>query len=302
MTEISGTQFRLCYYSDGIPFAFMTSIGERLREERLRRGLTIDAVAAQTKISPAMLEAIETENFDRLPGGFFVRSFVKQYASALALDENEFNDELDRLTSAERPQPAPPPSFFRPEIERGSVTGVAERYRGGSRPLGSLIAFLLIMAACSGIYALWQRTQRVQPETAPVATAPAPPPAVAPAETPKSPAVGGESPAAPPTPQPAKDAPVRVDIRASEEVWIRVNKGVDLEYEGMLAPAESRSFTAAEPITVRIGRPAGVEVTWNGKPTGPLEPASSPITLEFTPETFRIVRATPPAPPENEPL
>jgi cytoskeleton protein RodZ len=271
----------------------MTSIGERLREERLRRGLTVAEIAEQTKINSGMLEAIETENFDRLPGGFFVRSFVRQYARALGIPESEFDAELDLLTVAEPSSPPPQPSF-RPIIDRRPVTGVTGRYTAGSRqPLGSLIVFLLIVAACTGIYALWQNTREpdtvasVQP-AAPVPAEPAPIP-------PRNPPATDEPTPAPP-PIPAPTVPVRVDIRAMEEpVWIRVTKGPDTEFEGTLAPGESRSFTADEAITMRIGRPGSVEVVWNGKTTGPLQPAASPITLEFTAETYRIVRAAPPA-------
>jgi cytoskeletal protein RodZ len=46
----------------------MTSIGERLREERLRRGLGVEQIAERLKINPSMLTAIETGDLDRLPG------------------------------------------------------------------------------------------------------------------------------------------------------------------------------------------------------------------------------------------
>ena len=70
----------------------MTSVGETLRRERLRTGLDLHKVAEDTKISVRMLELIEADQFDKLPGGVFARSFVGQYARALGLDADDHPD------------------------------------------------------------------------------------------------------------------------------------------------------------------------------------------------------------------
>src|SRR3974377_15403 len=67
----------------------VNSIGGILRSERLRRNKSLDVIAAETKISRATLEAIESDRFDSLPGGAYRRGFVRQYARALGLDEEE---------------------------------------------------------------------------------------------------------------------------------------------------------------------------------------------------------------------
>src|SRR5208283_934577 len=65
----------------------MTSVGETLRRERLRRNLELGQISEELKISSRMLAAIEDEKFERLPGGVFSRSFVRQYARYLGMDE-----------------------------------------------------------------------------------------------------------------------------------------------------------------------------------------------------------------------
>src|SRR5262249_40811836 len=45
--------------------------GIMLREERLRKGLSLEEISRQTRISPRSLEAIEGQSFDRLPGVVF---------------------------------------------------------------------------------------------------------------------------------------------------------------------------------------------------------------------------------------
>src|SRR5690348_7204090 len=83
----------------------MTSVGETLRHARLKRNLELSRISSELKISSSMLKAIEENRFDKLPGGVFARSFVRQYARFLELDENEIMGELNRFL--EPPPPVP---------------------------------------------------------------------------------------------------------------------------------------------------------------------------------------------------
>jgi cytoskeleton protein RodZ len=49
----------------------MTSVGETLRRERLKRNLDLDHITHELKISRRLLNAIESDQYDRLPGGVF---------------------------------------------------------------------------------------------------------------------------------------------------------------------------------------------------------------------------------------
>jgi cytoskeleton protein RodZ len=65
------------------------TIGEQLRLAREGRGISLREISDQTRISMHYLEAIETDDFKRLPGGIFNRSFVKAYARHVGYDEKE---------------------------------------------------------------------------------------------------------------------------------------------------------------------------------------------------------------------
>src|SRR3954467_2108540 len=79
----------------------MTSIGDTLRSERFRRGLTLQEVAAEIKVRPRLLEAIEEDAFCRLPCPMLARSFVRQYARAMCVDEQEAVTQVNlRLSEA----------------------------------------------------------------------------------------------------------------------------------------------------------------------------------------------------------
>ncbi len=74
----------------------MNSVGERLRHERLKSGLELEALSKLTRIRQSYLEAIETGSTDDAPNGFFYRSFVRQYATALGVPAGEIEAELER--------------------------------------------------------------------------------------------------------------------------------------------------------------------------------------------------------------
>jgi cytoskeletal protein RodZ len=65
------------------------SLGDLLRETRIKLGLDLEAVAEGTRISPKNLRAIEESNFAALPAEVFTRGFYTLYAKCLALDPAE---------------------------------------------------------------------------------------------------------------------------------------------------------------------------------------------------------------------
>src|SRR5262249_34242642 len=65
------------------------SIGEQLRLAREERGIPLREICEQTRISVHYLEAIEANDYKRLPGGVFNRSFIKAYAKCVGYDERE---------------------------------------------------------------------------------------------------------------------------------------------------------------------------------------------------------------------
>lgn len=72
------------------------TIGEQLRLAREGRGIPLREISDQTRISMHYLEAIETNDYKRLPGGIFNRSFVKAYARYVGYDEKEAVDGYTR--------------------------------------------------------------------------------------------------------------------------------------------------------------------------------------------------------------
>jgi cytoskeletal protein RodZ len=80
------------------------SIGEKLRLARETRGIALRDISDQTRISMRYLEAIESDDYRRLPGGIFNRSFIRAYAKFIGYDEDQAIDEYAR-TLRERGEP-----------------------------------------------------------------------------------------------------------------------------------------------------------------------------------------------------
>ena len=71
------------------------TIGEVLRLARISQGLSLEELQRKTDIQLDLLEALETDNFDKLPNLFYTRSFLRKYAWAVELDENIVLDAYD---------------------------------------------------------------------------------------------------------------------------------------------------------------------------------------------------------------
>ena len=301
----------------------MTSIGETLRRERLRRGWNLEQVARETRIGLHLLEAIEADQFDRLPGGVFARNFVRQYAQMLELDD-------EAMIAAFRHQfeepPEPPPSESERAPMRLPRVLPLEDFRQRLGPGSSVSAFVtlvLVILACAGVYRYWQRDRgaKTTPRTAavlskpPVAvTQPAvkkpsapdrPKPDFRPAElsengtirVPDKPAPPPG--AAPPAPQTAEVFPaaMRVAFTATEPVWVSIKSDGTRTYTGTLEVQQQRQFNASRKMTVLVGNAGSLEISLNGKPVGPIGPRGEIRLLVLTPQGAHVVPRTPPTPP-----
>ncbi|WP_404427693.1 helix-turn-helix domain-containing protein [Ureibacillus chungkukjangi] len=74
----------------------LTELGTRLKEARLSKGYSLDDLQEITKIQKRYLVAIEEGNYSIMPGTFYVRAFIKQYAEAVGLDAEEVLSEFKK--------------------------------------------------------------------------------------------------------------------------------------------------------------------------------------------------------------
>ncbi|WP_172369660.1 RodZ domain-containing protein [Sporosarcina jiandibaonis] len=102
----------------------MTGLGDRLREARIAKGYSLDDLQSITKIQKRYLSGIENEEFGSMPGSFYVRAFIKQYAEAVGLDADEmlllYRDSSGKLELKEEEQQHAPQTLSRRSNLRSS--------------------------------------------------------------------------------------------------------------------------------------------------------------------------------------
>jgi transcriptional regulator with XRE-family HTH domain len=113
--------------------------GVRLRQERERRKISLDSIAATTKVNVALFEGLERGDVSRWPSGIFRRSFVRAYASAIGLDPDAVVREFLETFPDPEPQPVEtaitePKREPAPEVRTGlrlKVADTAWAFAGG---------------------------------------------------------------------------------------------------------------------------------------------------------------------------
>jgi cytoskeletal protein RodZ len=139
----------------------MKSVGEMLRRERIQSGLDLATLSSRTRISERYLEAIESGTAADLPGGFFYRSFVRQYATALGMDSDGLEAELERVRQADEPilTAALEELKFPLKTPDAIVTEENRRYLGSGRISTYLILLIAVLAGCSAFYVWWRNLE-----------------------------------------------------------------------------------------------------------------------------------------------
>lgn len=245
----------------------MTSFGASLRRERELRGVSLQEIAASTKIGVSMLKAIEEDRFDKLPQGLFVRGFVREYARFLALDEQKILTELSFHASQ---APVAEPVSREP----------------GSRISSRLAARLVNGGLIAGVFGLVvililsPRFSARTPAASPVPAVDAPPPTAAPSLAAVAPEMQGTQVASngtsvlPGTSVSTQASvlpqPLQLTLTATEDCWIGLDVGGDRVENRVLKKGESFSIVARQNASLAVGNAGGLLVAIDSGPARPL--------------------------------
>lgn len=125
------------------------SLGDYLREMRMKKGLDLEAVAEGTRISPKNLRAIEEGNFAALPAEVFTRGFYTLYAKCLALDPGEILEmyKKERKNLPKDSHATPPPNRLAENLKNLADPP-------SSSPL-TYIGFILLLLLLFGAFLCW---------------------------------------------------------------------------------------------------------------------------------------------------
>jgi cytoskeletal protein RodZ len=127
------------------------NFGEHLRREREMRGVSLDEITTATRIGTRFLQALENEQWDKLPGGIFNRGFVRAVAHYLGLNEEAILGEYTLATGDTGAISMVPPVRTTPANRTPLIA--AGRGRWAMWVAGILLA---IAVAAGGFYG-WRR-------------------------------------------------------------------------------------------------------------------------------------------------
>jgi cytoskeleton protein RodZ len=234
------------------------TVGERLKAARKTSGLSLEDIAAQTRIPQRHLESIETADWEKLPAPTYTVGFAKSYASAVGLDRAEVGDQLREEMGGQR--------FASSQSE---VIEAADPARTMPKWLviGAIVAVILIVVLMSAL-----NRRSLEPAATNAPAAPAPTSTAAPA------------PAAQQAPAPAVSAQGPVVLSATGPAWIEVTDGGSTLFQGELQPGQTYAVppTATAPL-LKAGKPEALRITVGSAvapPVGPAGKVASKVSLK----------------------
>lgn len=253
------------------------SLGEKLRQAREERGISISEVAEQTRISSLYLKSIEDDNYKPLPGGIFNKGFVKAYAKYVGIDEQEALQDYARLVAQNEEVVDEGPPRYRPEV-------LTDEARTASSMIPTIVFAGIILALMTGGILFVVNYVQNQPDSPAVVTNSSNTATNVIANT-----------AADATSTPAATAnEIRLEFRAlSEKVSVTSTVDGTLAYDEV-SPDAPKTYTAQQGLKLRYYRGFAdkVQITLNGKQlAAPPPPARGNIEFEITRDNVAQIMA-----------
>ncbi|MGB0563428.1 MAG: helix-turn-helix domain-containing protein [Spirulinaceae cyanobacterium] len=237
----------------------LKELGDYLREVRMHRGLTIAAVAEQTRIQARLVRAIESADVEELPEPIYIQALIHRIGDAVGVEGKTLAGAFPTHPNLRAIKPSWKP------VKKPWM-----------RPFHMYLVYVTVMiAVVSGLSIIVQspRSQfaesdpNPEPQT-PVATAPTPVVQEAIAE---------------PQPSVAPDQ-VTVTMKLEEDSWVKITADGSVAFEGTLAKGEERTWQAQDEITIRAGNAGAVVVKSNNAPEAkPLGDPGAVQTVTYEP-------------------
>jgi cytoskeleton protein RodZ len=277
----------------------LKEIGGYLRQLREERPLSVEDIAAITRIRVPMLEALESGNLDRLPELIYVKGFIRRYGEALGIDGKSLSDRLSpsaqqlvqeaatpKKTAPKVTPPAVPveknatkpsqslPKAATPAQPARAILKAANPAQPAKKSVFGLSLWLGLLAGVScglgGLGYLFLSRPPANNQAIEPAPEISPSPVVLP------------SPVA--SPVPARATPLSVTVSIDNPAWLRVRADGKTLQEGILKPGTKQTWTANKTLNIRTGNAGGVQFSLNDRPAEVMGPLGQIADRTFTAE------------------
>lgn len=257
-----------------------TDIGSRIKEAREQRGLTVRDIADTTKIAPSALNAIERNDFARLPGGVYSRAYLRAFATEVGLDPDELTREYRAGFESDVDEQPPPPR--------------KAQWLDHVRPVHLVLTVLLAAGFLVGGSAILKR-----PDVAPASS-----------DEPVTLAAVEADRQQDPVPRSAREATadaafaakaavsdagarsLQLEIRFIRSCWVSAwADGTRVVYR-LMQPGERALVDARRAITLRLGDAGAVDYSLNGVTGRPLGSDGEAVTVRITGDGLQMTSIT----------
>ena len=262
----------------------MAMLGDILRREREKQGLTLKDVEEETSIRTLYIDAIENGQYDVLPGEVYVRGFIKNYAAFLKLDANELLEAYRQencTTEPAMPQedlaanpPVAPKEKYVSESFINDYSKSDNDFKDRVARSRSTQKYFVLMAVMvvflGGAYYFFTGDNDTTDDKSK--------PAVS---------MGQKQPTAEPkTEQKAATADTQQEVivkaQFTDRCWTKVEADGKTVFEGTVDKGKTFSWNGKNKIIMTAGNAGAVAVTVNGKSQGKLGAVGEVVEKEFS--------------------
>ena len=219
----------------------MPSLGEELKKERESRGISLKEISNETKISLRLLEALEKDQLDILPGKFFNKAIIQSYAGYLGLDKdhvlNMYSETSHLQEQAQKTK----------QIRRETAPIISRRTK---KFINFALVVIILSASILIIFFTFKKKEVPPPieEVKPVL--------ILQEEAP---------PVTEPLPKETEAKEINLEITFLEETWIQVYADSELQVDGIKYAGDTAKVKALDDILIHLGNAGGLTYTLNDK-------------------------------------
>ena len=220
----------------------MASLGQDLKRERELRGISLEEISNSTKISLRLLEALEQDRLDELPGEFFIKAILKAYANTIGLEENTFLNKYYEESLLQEPS-------VESQIQKGKVKLPIQK-----KIISIVVLVVISLTILILIYLTsWGKRkplpqEEIKPWTLTQKEAPLSFPDINPSE-----------------PSVFEEEKLALEILFIEETWLQVYADGKLMVEDIKMPGQRISVEAFEELLIHLGNAGGMIYRLNNR-------------------------------------
>ncbi len=229
----------------------MQTLGEVLKAERERRGVSLKDVEMATHIRTLYIKALEDNDFNVIPGEVYLKGFIRNYSVYLGLNEEEMVDIYRRQKginiddNQHNTKELPKTDWAKVGQKSGRFSGIGILYTSKFMRVLSILGVVSIIGGGLWLFSPSKSSVHTKQQSAPAT----------------QPIVVKEEVQLPKT-------AVTLVAKASDECWTQVVADGKEIYEGTLKKGDLKTWEAKNDLVIRIGDAGSLELTHNGKKLG----------------------------------